>query len=337
MKKFTLSSLCLSFCLLSTTLTPFVPKTEAGDDYFKDKKISMIVATNPGGSYDQYGILMAKALEKKLKAKVDVQYITGAGMINGANVIYKSPPDGLILGTFNIGLIVAQLREEKGLQFDLRKFTWIGNAAAMPRFLSIRTALPYKNIEEVKKAEKTIKIPSSGVGSSAHNDILMIKKILGLNIEVVPGYGGAQTDKAIRSGEMDGRMGSSSSLIPFFQKGELRPLIIIAEKRDPAYPDVPTLSEIAPQEMQPMVKLMVAMSEIARPFAAPPGMPEEISKPLQQAFADAFSDAAFREMAQKGKMPFQYFNPTQVKKMVSDALNQPPEVTGFLKSMVIAE
>jgi tripartite-type tricarboxylate transporter receptor subunit TctC len=337
MKKFVLTIACLFLSLSLTTLPPLAGKTEAGDDYFKDKKISLIVATNPGGSYDQYGILMAKALERKLQAKVDVQYVTGAGMINGANVIYKSTPDGLILGTFNIGLIVAQLREEKDVQFDLKKFTWLGNAASMPRFLSIRTALAYKNIDDVKNAGKTIKIPSSGVGSSAHNDILMIKKILGLNIDVVPGYGGAQTDKAIKSGEMDGRMGSSSSLIPFFQKGELRPLIIVAEKRDPAYPDVPTLSEIAPQEMQPMVKLMVAMSEIARPFAAPPGVPEEIIKPLQKAFADTFSDAAFREMAQKAKMPLQYFNPAQVKKMVADALNQPPEVISFVKTMVITE
>ena len=86
-----------------------------------------------------------------------------------------------------------------------------------------------------------------------------------------------------------------------------------------------------------MVKLMVAMSEIARPFAAPPGIPIEISKSLQQAFTDTFSNAAFRETAQKAKMPLQYFNPVQVKKMVGDALNQPPEVISFVKTMVITE
>ena len=336
MKKITVSILCLSLSLFCC-LTYAAREAQGADASVQTKGISLIVATNPGGSYDQYGILMAKSLEQKLKTKVEVRYVTGAGMINGANAIFNAPPDGLTLGTFNIGLIIAQLREEKDVRFDLTKFTWIGNAAAMPRFLSIRTALPYKNFEDLRKAGQTIKIPSSGVGSSAHNDVLMIKKILGLNIDVVPGYGGAETDRAIKSGEMDGRMGSSSSLIPFFQNGQLRPILIVADQRDPAYPDVPTLAEIAPRDMQPLVKLMVAMSEIARPFAAPPGLPEAIRKPLQQAFADTFSDPASKEMARKAKMPLQYYDSAQVGKLISAALKQPPEVINFLKAMVFAE
>jgi tripartite-type tricarboxylate transporter receptor subunit TctC len=333
-------SVSLSFFLLYLFLTtPASWAQNAGKDTnpFRGKTISLIVATNAGGSYDQYGRLIASALEQKLQARVNVKYVTGEGMINGANEIYLAPPDGLTLGTFNIGLMVAQLRQEKGIRFDLKKFTWLGNAAAMARFLSIRTSLPHKNIEDLKNSKEAIKIPSSGVGSSAHNDVLMIKKILGINIEIVPGYGGAATDKAIASGEMDGRMGSSSSLIPYFQKGQLRPVLVIAEKRDPAYPDVPTLFEIAPKETQPLVRLMVTMSEIARPFAAPPGLPEETAKPLRRAFEDAFSDPAILDLAKKGKLPMHYYGPSQVQKMVADALNQPPGVVDFLKTLVISE
>lgn len=337
MNKRTFPLLGISLILLAATLIFSATKTEAGDDYFRNKQMTMIVATNPGGSYDQYGILMAKALQLKLAAKVSVEYITGDGMINGANAIYQAAPDGLTVGTFNIGLIVAQLRGEKGIQFDLKKFTWLANAAAMPRFLAVRTALPYKNIEDVKMAKETIKIPTSGAGSSAYNDVLMIKRILGVNIDPVPGYGGAETAKAIKGGMVDGQMGSASSMIASFQSGVLRPLLIIAAKRDPAYPDVPTLAEIAPQDMQALVKLMVAMSEIARPFAAPPGVPEAIRMPLQLAFAEAFSDPVFKEMAKKDKLPFQYYNPAQVQKMVADALMQPSDIISFLKTMVITE
>jgi len=333
----TFSLLGLSLLLFTAALTCYVEKAEASEDYFRNKKMTMIVATNPGGSYDQYGILLAKALEQKLGANVSVEYVTGAGMINGANKIYRAEPDGLTVGIFNIGLIVAQLRGEQGIQFDLKNFTWLANAAAMPRFLAVRTALPYKTIEDVKKAKETIKIPTSGAGSSAYNDVLMIKRILGVNLEPIPGYGGAETAKAIKSGVVDGQMGSASSMTASFQNGALRPLLIIAEKRDPAYPDVPTLAEIASKDMQALVKLMVAMSEIARPFVAPPGMPEAIRIPLQRAFAEAFSDSVFKDMAKKEKLPFQYHNPAQVQKMVTDALIQPPDVISFLKTMTIAE
>jgi tripartite-type tricarboxylate transporter receptor subunit TctC len=89
--------------------------------------------------------------------------------------------------------------------------------------------------------------------------------------------------------------------------------------------------------MLPLVRLMVAMSEIARPFAAPPGIPEAIRKPLQQAFAASFSDPAVKETARKAKMPLQYYDPAQVAKMIADALKQPAEVISFLKAMVFAE
>lgn len=337
MKKVKCPLIGISLILFVTICISYVKKTEAGEDYFRDKTMTMIVATNPGGSYDQYGIFMAKALQQKLGAKVSVEYITGEGMINGANAIYQAAPDGLKVGTFNIGLIVAQLRGEKGIQFDLKKFTWLANAAAIPRFLAVRSALPYKNIEDVKKAKEPIKIPTSGTGSSAYNDVLMIKRILGVNLDPVSGYGGAETAKGIKNGIVDGQMGSVSSMVSSFQSGLLRPLLIIAEKRDPAYPDVPTLAEIAPQDRQALVKLMVAMSEIARPFAAPPGIPESIRLSLQHAFAEAFSDPVFKETAKKDKLPFQYYSPAQVQKMIADALLQPPEVVSFLKTMVIAE
>lgn len=337
MKKLLVVLFCFFLCSLYFASPVFSQKPEEGMDFFRGKVMTMIVATNPGGSYDQYGRMIAKFIEKKLGATVVVKNVPGEGMIIGANEIYKAPPDGLTFGTFNIGLLVAQLREEKEVQFDLKKFTWLGNASAMTRFLAVRAALPYKNLEDIKKLKQPLKIPSSGVGSSAHNDILMIKKILGLNLEVIPGYGGAETDKALLSGEMDGRMGSSASLIPSFQKGFLRPFLIVAEKRDPAYSDVPTLSEVAPKEMQPMVNLMVAMCEIARPFATSPGISEGRKKALQQAFEEAFSDKDFLEIAKKTKMPLTYFNPVQVQKMVNDALIQSPEVISFLKTMVREE
>jgi tripartite-type tricarboxylate transporter receptor subunit TctC len=81
----------------------------------------------------------------------------------------------------------------------------------------------------------------------------------------------------------------------------------------------------------------VAMSEITRPFAAPPGMPEAILMPLQRAFGEAFADPLYQDMAKKDKLPFQYHSPAQVQKMVTDALIQPPEVISYLKTMVMSE
>ena len=55
---------------------------------------------------------------------------SGRGAHCGANTLYASKPDGLTIGTFNTGLIYDQLMQREGVLFDLKKFSWIGKAAA---------------------------------------------------------------------------------------------------------------------------------------------------------------------------------------------------------------
>jgi len=106
----------------------------AGAEYYKGKTVTYIVATKPGGGYDTYGRLIAKYLEKHLPgSEFVVKNIPGAGHIVGANTLYASKPDGLTIGTFNTGLVYAQILEREGVKFDLRKMNWIGKAAADPR------------------------------------------------------------------------------------------------------------------------------------------------------------------------------------------------------------
>ncbi|MCL6594027.1 MAG: hypothetical protein K6T31_08635, partial [Alicyclobacillus sp.] len=113
--------------------------------FYNGKTVTLVVATGPGGGYDTYGRLLATYMQKYLPGStVIVKNVPGAGHIVGANYIYEAKPDGLTLGTFNTGLIISQLTQEKGIKFDLRKFTWIGNAAADTRVLILRKDCPYK-------------------------------------------------------------------------------------------------------------------------------------------------------------------------------------------------
>ncbi len=69
---------------------------------FRDKTITYIVATTPGGGYDTYGRLISRYLQKHLAgSRVLVKNVPGAGNIIGANAIYAARPDGLTIGMFN--------------------------------------------------------------------------------------------------------------------------------------------------------------------------------------------------------------------------------------------
>ncbi|MBT6800769.1 MAG: hypothetical protein HOA41_03740, partial [Rhodospirillales bacterium] len=86
----------------------------AGDDYFAGKQIRYIIATTSGGGYDYYARLVTRHMRGYLKnMKFVVINRPGAGHVIGANLIYMAKPDGLTIGTFNTGLIYAQLIKRK--------------------------------------------------------------------------------------------------------------------------------------------------------------------------------------------------------------------------------
>ncbi|MEE8141193.1 MAG: hypothetical protein V3T66_09820, partial [Alphaproteobacteria bacterium] len=78
--------------------------------YFKGRNVTYIVATTPGGGYDFYARLVTRHM-KRFMASTTFVVINrpGAGHVIGANLIYSSKPNGLVIGTFNTGLIYAQL------------------------------------------------------------------------------------------------------------------------------------------------------------------------------------------------------------------------------------
>src|ERR1700680_2470076 len=125
------------------------PSFAADSTLFKDKTITYIVATTPGGGYDTYGRLIARYLQKHLPgSRILVRNVPGAGNIIGANAIYAARPDGLTIGMFNTGLIYDQLIHRQGVMFDLTKFSWLGKAANDTRGLLISTNSGFKSLDD---------------------------------------------------------------------------------------------------------------------------------------------------------------------------------------------
>ena len=311
----------------------------AGEDFYQGKTVRLIVATDPGGGYDSYGRLLAANLKKHLSgATIIVDNVPGAGHIIGCNTIYAAKPNGLTFGTFNKGLITAQLVGMAGIRFDLAKMTWLGTPAVEPRLFMVGEKAPFKTLDDVMtRQDETLILSSAGIGSTAHTDALIIERILGLkNIKIVPGYKGTEGEMAMMRGEIHGQVGSIDSMLPLAASGDAHPILVIGNERLKDFPDVPTLYEVAPQEHMALVDLMVSQGLLSRPFAGPPDMPEERYQVLQDAFEKAWKDPETVKQAEKMGRPLTYLGGPEVAKIVKSSLNQPPEVVEFLKKAVIA-
>src|SRR5258708_14741585 len=131
---------------------------------FAGKTVTVLVGYKPGGGYDATARMLARHLPNHLPGKptVIVQNMPGGNSIIAANHMYNvARPDGLTVGTFNRNLPIAQLTKVQGVKFDMLKFSWVGSAANEATILAIRTDLPYKNFDELRKAKEPVAIGSA--------------------------------------------------------------------------------------------------------------------------------------------------------------------------------
>ncbi|OAI52351.1 hypothetical protein AYO46_05850 [Betaproteobacteria bacterium SCGC AG-212-J23] len=297
---------------------------------FGGKTVTIIVGYKPGGGYDATARLLARYLPKHLPGKptVIVQNMPGGNSIIAANHLYNvAKPDGLTIGTFNRNLPIAQLTSVEGVKYDITKFQWIGSAANETTILAIRSELPYKTFEELRKAKEQVVIGSTGPGANTHDFPLLLKDLLGVNLKIVSGYSSsADIMLAVERKEVDGRAGSFTSLRPFIERNLVKP-IVRARSTEPGLENLPVDESFAPN---PRAKAIMALRSapelIARPYVLPPKTPAPIVAAMREAFAKTIQDPELIAEGKKTKTELEFTSGDQAVKILAEVLNQPKEI-----------
>ena len=323
------------------TAAPTVPPTattvQADVAFYNGKTVTFVVATAAGGGYDSYARQIAPYVQKYLPGStVIVKNSPGAGHIIGANEVYAAKPDGLTFGTFNTALIFSQIVGAQGIQFDLTKYTWIAKMASDNRVLLVGAKTPYKTIDDAVKASATtpIVLSSAGLSSASNIDALLIQQVLGLKVKMIAGYTGNDSDLAILRGEVEGEVGSASSLAHFVDTGDGRLLLQVGAKKDPTLGNAPLLSDIAPANKKAIADLVLVDASIGRLVAAPPGVPAERRAALVQAFQKAMADPEFLANMTKAKLPVDPSYGDDVGNLIKSSLTHTPEDLATLKTLL---
>ena len=302
----------------------------AAAQHYAGKTVTIIVGYKTGGGYDATARLLARHLPKHIPGKptIIVQNMPGANSLIAANHIYSvAKPDGLIIGTFNRNLPLAQLLKVDGVKFDMTKFAWIGSAASESTVLAIRSDLPYRTFEDLKKADKTVVIGATGPGANTYDFPLLLKELLGLNLKIVSGYSSSSDIMlAIERKEVDGRAGSYSSIRPFVDRKLVHP-VIRARATEPGIEQLPVDENLAPNaRAKAVMALRSAPEVIGRPYVMHPNTPAEHLKVMREAFAGAIKDQELVAEAKKAKMELEYVPGDEAVKVMKEVLSQPKDV-----------
>ena len=301
---------------------------DEGAAFFKDKTVTYIVATSPGGGYDSYGRLVAEYMQRNLPGSTFVvKNMPGAGHIIGANAVYASKADGLTIGSFNTGLIYNQIVGAQGVKFDLSKMSWIGKAASDPRVVVIASQSPIKSFAELQAQKTPVNFATAGPGSASYVETVILTNTLKLPVKNLTGYNGTDDQLAMRRGEIIGSIASRSSYSTFIENGYGRYIAQIGGNDK----DVPQLSSLVKdQKALDLIALVQSQGDIARLTAGPPAIPADRMKVLIEAYKKAMEDKELQARAEKLERPVEPAYGEDVAKAITKALNQSDETKQLL-------
>ena len=161
----------------------------------------------------------------------------------------------------------------------------------------------------------------------------MYKNVFGAKVKLVSGYPGTNDiTLAMERGEVDGLCGISWSAIKsrhadWIREHKINVPMQAALQKDPDPPDVPIATDLAKgAEQTQILKLLLATQVLARPFAAPPGMPADRKAIIRKAFDDTMNDLEFRAKASKLGLDVNPISGSSIDALLKDIYETPEDV-----------
>ena len=301
-------------------------------EFYKGRVINMIIGYAPGGGYDLYGRVLAQHMSKHIPGnpKIIPQNMPGAGSLKAANYIFSvGRKDGTTIGTFARNMVISQLMGHA--KFDTREFSWIGSVTKDTSLCVSWHTSPIKTWNDVMTKQFTV----GGEGADADPDIFakLYKNLFGANFRLASGFPGTSNIAlGMQRGEVHGLCGLSWSTLKSQHPDWLRDkrvnlLIQAAPVRDPELPDVLMASDLVKTEEQKQILEFAVVSQtIARPIAAPPGIPADRKAALRAAFEATVRDPTFLADAKRLQLDVRPVNGADVDKMIAELYTTPKDV-----------
>lgn len=317
--------------------------------FYKATPLRIIVGYDNGGGYDVYARILSRHIGQHLPGKptVIVQNMPGAGSLVAVNYLYNiAPKDGSVIATFarNMALL-GILGSSKNIKFDIRKFTWLGSSSSYQEdayILWLRKDAKAKSLDEARKpGGPPLILGGTNEGSTGSDVPKILADTIGLNVRQILGYkGSGGLFLAIDRGEVEGRITDLSAVRSNRQQylkpdSVVRPVLQFARRtRHPDFPNVPTARELAKdKEALAFIELAELPFALARPYAAPPGLPKDRADALQKAFLDAHADANYLGEAKKLNIGVSPIDGKAVLTLIDDISKAPPKSLDKMRAL----
>lgn len=334
----------LSVTIGVLALSFFLPGGSAawGDEFYSGKQVRLIVGYDPGGGPDIRARIVARHLGDHIPGhpKVIVQNMPGAGGVIATNFVANVvKPDGLTLMNVSRDSAITQLGGRTGVQFDLAKFEWLGSVMREGNVVFIRSDLPYRNIDELRKATRPLIFAARAAGATNYIAGKGLET-LGVPVKMVLGYGTAKLNIAFEQGEAEasalGWAALASGRPDWVKPGGLARLVVEFSAKPTPGIDVafgPALKPIpGKEEIYQLINKALGLP--IGNIGAPPGTPKERVDVLRRAYRNLVQDPKFKADAAKLGIPVDSLVGDDLAGVLRDFLAASPQVRSEFKELL---
>jgi tripartite-type tricarboxylate transporter receptor subunit TctC len=326
--------------------SPVASWSASAEDFYSGKTIRIIVGFSAGGGFDAYARAIARHMGKHIPGNptLIVENMGGAGSRIAANSLFRAAPDGLTIGNFIGSLVLQQVMGDKGLEFDARKFEWLGVPVQDETVCAITKASGINSLDDWFTAKKPVKLGGEAPGANDSDVPRVLKAALNLPIQLIEGFKGTSAIRlAAEAGEVDGGCWTWASIRTTWAKGLESGLVkAIIQVNPQKADDIPNVPNAIDYAKTADARLLIesgthAPSAILRAYALPPGTPTARVTLLRNAFSTTMKDAEFLSEMKKSKLEINPLTGSQVEATVKKLFQMDAASVARIREVLISK
>ena len=305
-------------------------------DFYRGKRITLVIGYGPGGGYDIYARMLGRFIGAHIPGNplIVPQNMPGAGSRSATNWLYKvAPQDATVIACLSQATPADQVLDQPGVQFDARKFNWIGNLNIVNNILYVSSASGAATLAQAKS------IVASGATSPSVIYPQVSNNLLGTKFKIIAGCpGGADINIAVERHELDGRGSDSWDSLKAAHPDWLRNRMVnilfqVGPRRENDLPNVPLWTELAQSDEQRMVlSLLSSDVSVGRPILTTPNVAADRIEALRRAFEETMHDPHFIAAAKEAHLNINPMFGDQLQRVIGNIVSSPPDVVAKVKT-----
>ena len=264
-----------------TVLVMTAPVLAQAQQKFPTKPVRLVIGFSPGSATDLSGRMVAQKLGDIWGQPVVIENRSGAGGQLATVMVAKATPDGYTLLMISSAMVVNAVLPVKPMYDLLKEFTGVSQIGVPTSIVLANPGLGVKSIKDLIALAQSrpgkILFGTSGAGSGTHMTTEIFNTNAGIKAVHVAFKGLPEVMIEVAAGRLNYGIISMGASLPFVLDKRVVPLAVVAVKRSPILPDVPTVTEILPSFER----------DATHGIIAPAGTPREILNQISRDIARA--------------------------------------------------